>query len=134
MVGLLDVIVIARSVIVYIFDRDLPRVALNPAVDALQRRGVRVAWLAVWIVFIGAILAIAGVCHDSSRRSSTQVNDFVDAVPGYVDDLTEGQGRLGFLEREVPRSRSGCATRSPKAAERRRCSGSPAPRSRSPRA
>ena len=29
-----------------------------------------------------------------------QVNDFVDAVPGYVEDLTPGRGRLGFLERE----------------------------------
>jgi predicted PurR-regulated permease PerM len=28
------------------------------------------------------------------------VNDFADAVPGYVEDLTEGRGRLGFLERE----------------------------------
>ena len=30
----------------------------------------------------------------------SQVNDFIDAVPGYVADLTEGKGRLGFLERE----------------------------------
>ena len=28
------------------------------------------------------------------------MNDFVDAVPGYVEDLTAGRGRLGFLERE----------------------------------
>ena len=26
------------------------------------------------------------------------MNDFVQAVPGYVDDLTKGRGRLGFLE------------------------------------
>jgi predicted PurR-regulated permease PerM len=26
------------------------------------------------------------------------VNNFVDAVPGYVDDITKGRGRLGFLE------------------------------------
>jgi predicted PurR-regulated permease PerM len=25
-------------------------------------------------------------------------NNFVDAVPGYVDDITKGRGRLGFLE------------------------------------
>jgi predicted PurR-regulated permease PerM len=29
-----------------------------------------------------------------------QVNDFVDAVPSYVEDLTAGRGKLGFLERE----------------------------------
>ena len=28
------------------------------------------------------------------------MNDFVDAVPGYVEDLTAGRGQLGFLERE----------------------------------
>ena len=28
------------------------------------------------------------------------MNGFVDAVPGYVEDLTAGRGRLGFLERE----------------------------------
>ena len=28
----------------------------------------------------------------------SQVNDFVQAVPGYVQDLTNGKGRLGFLE------------------------------------
>ena len=29
-----------------------------------------------------------------------EVNDLADAVPGYIDDLTRGRGRLGFLERE----------------------------------
>ena len=29
-----------------------------------------------------------------------QVNNFIDALPGYVEDLTSGRGRLGFLERE----------------------------------
>jgi predicted PurR-regulated permease PerM len=28
----------------------------------------------------------------------SQVDDFVKAVPGYVDDLTKGRGRFGFLE------------------------------------
>jgi predicted PurR-regulated permease PerM len=29
-----------------------------------------------------------------------EVNDFADAVPGYIEDLTRGRGRLGFLERD----------------------------------
>jgi predicted PurR-regulated permease PerM len=29
-----------------------------------------------------------------------EVNDLVDATPGYVEDLTEGRGPLGFLERD----------------------------------
>ena len=28
----------------------------------------------------------------------TQVNDFANAVPGYIHDLTNGKGKLGFLE------------------------------------
>jgi predicted PurR-regulated permease PerM len=28
------------------------------------------------------------------------VNDFAEAVPGYIDDLTAGRGRLGWLERD----------------------------------
>ena len=80
--------------------RDLPRAALNPAVDALQRRGVQRRGLAVSIVFIGAILVIAALAATIVPTIVSQVNDFVDAVPGYVADLTEGKGRLGFLERE----------------------------------
>ena len=29
-----------------------------------------------------------------------EVNGFVDGAPGYVEDLTHGRGRLGFLERK----------------------------------
>ena len=29
-----------------------------------------------------------------------ETNGLVDATPGYVQDLTEGRGRLGFLERK----------------------------------
>ena len=36
-----------------------------------------------------------------------EVNGFVQAAPNYVDDLTHGRGRLGFLEDEVPGRREG---------------------------
>jgi predicted PurR-regulated permease PerM len=29
-----------------------------------------------------------------------EVNDFAEAVPDYIEDITEGRGRLGFLERD----------------------------------
>ena len=51
-------------------------------------------------MFIGAIVAIAAVAATIVPTIVSQVNDFIDAVPGYVADLTEGKGRLGFLERE----------------------------------
>ena len=52
------------------------------------------------IVFVGAILVIAALGATIIPIIVAQVNDFVDAVPGYVEDLTAGRGRLGFLERE----------------------------------
>ncbi len=51
-------------------------------------------------MFIGAILVIAALAATIVPTIVSQVNDFIDAVPGYVADLTEGKGRLGFLERE----------------------------------
>ena len=51
-------------------------------------------------MFVGAILAIAALGATIIPTIVAQVNDFVDAVPGYVEDLTSGRGRLGFLERE----------------------------------
>ena len=56
--------------------------------------------LAVAIVFVGAILAIVALAATIIPLIVGQVNEFVDAVPGYVEDLTAGRGRLGFLERE----------------------------------
>ena len=43
---------------------------------------------------------IAGLAATVVPTIVSQVNDFVDAVPGYVEDLTAGRGKLGFLERE----------------------------------
>ena len=68
--------------------------------DALQRRGIQRRGVAVSIVFIGAIVVIAALAATVVPTIVSQVNDFIDAVPGYVADLTEGKGRLGFLERE----------------------------------
>ena len=52
------------------------------------------------IVFLGTIVGIVAIAATVVPTIIDQVNDFVDAVPGYVADLTEGKGRLGFLERE----------------------------------
>ncbi len=56
--------------------------------------------LAVGIVFIGAILLIIGIAATFVPTLVREVNDLADAVPGYIDDLTRGRGRLGFLERD----------------------------------
>jgi predicted PurR-regulated permease PerM len=44
------------------------------------------------------LIAIAGIGYAFIPTLIDNVNNFVDAVPGYVHDLTKGRGRLGFLE------------------------------------
>ncbi len=99
-VVLIQIISAARGVLIWIFVAMFLATALNPAVGWLQEHGVARRGLAVAIVFVGAILAIAALGATLIPTLVAQVNDFVDAVPGYVEDLTAGRGRLGFLERE----------------------------------
>ena len=97
---LLQIVQAAQGILIWIFIAIFLSLALNPAVDALQRHGVPRRGLAVTIVFLGAIVAIAALAATLVPTIVAQVNDFIDAVPGYVADLTAGKGRLGFLERE----------------------------------
>ena len=99
-VVLIEIVQAAQSVLIWIFVAIFLALALNPAVEGLQRRGVARRGLAVTIVFVGAILAIAALGATIIPIIVSQVNDFVDAVPGYVEDLSAGRGPLGFLERE----------------------------------
>jgi predicted PurR-regulated permease PerM len=59
----------------------------------VRRRG-----LAVAIVFVGALIVVGAIVGAFVPTAVTQVRHFIDAVPDYVDDLTKGRGRLGFLE------------------------------------
>jgi predicted PurR-regulated permease PerM len=74
--------------------------ALNPAVERVQRRWVKRRGVAVGIVFVLALLVIVGIAATFVPTLVREVNDFANAVPGYVDDLTKGRGKLGFLERK----------------------------------
>lgn len=97
---LIEVVRAAQGILIWIFVAIFLALALNPAVEALQRRGVARRGLAVGIVFISAILIIVAIAATIIPTLVSQVNDFVDAVPGYVEDLTAGRGKLGFLERD----------------------------------
>ncbi len=97
---MIEILQVARSVIVWIFIAVFLALALNPAVEWLQQRGVRRRGAAVAIAYVGALLAIAGLGATFVPVLIEQVNNFVDALPVYVEDLTRGRGRLGFLERE----------------------------------
>jgi predicted PurR-regulated permease PerM len=73
--------------------------ALNPAVEFLQRRGLRrgMAVGAVYIVTL-AIFALLGLVFIPPLVD--QITKLVEGLPNLVDDLTKGHGPLGFLERK----------------------------------
>ena len=97
---MIEIVQAARGVLIWIGVAVFLALALNPAVDWLERHGVERRGLAVAIAFVGAILAIAALAATVVPTIVAQVNDFIEAVPDYVEDLTAGRGRLGFLERE----------------------------------
>jgi predicted PurR-regulated permease PerM len=96
----IQVISIARQVIAWILISLFLALALNPAVDWLQRRGVRRRGIAVGFTFFLVIAAIVLIGLTFVPVLVDQVRNFVDAVPGYVRDITERRGKLGFLERK----------------------------------
>jgi predicted PurR-regulated permease PerM len=96
--ALLTMIQIARHVIVWILVSIFLALALNPAVEWFLRRGVKSRGLAAGYTYIIAIVVIGALGYAFIPTLVSQVNDFVQAVPGYVHDLTKGKGRLGFLE------------------------------------
>jgi predicted PurR-regulated permease PerM len=96
--ALLHVIAIARSVIVYLFVALFLTLAINPLVTWLMRRGVRSRGIASALACLLVLVGMAAIGFAFVPTLVHNVNSFVDAVPGYVHDLTKGKGRLGFLE------------------------------------
>jgi predicted PurR-regulated permease PerM len=89
---------VSRRVLVWTFVSVFLAVALSPAVDGLQRRGIGRRGLAAALVYLVVTAVIAGLGALIVPTLIQQVNDLVDAAPGYVRDLTAGRGPLGFLE------------------------------------
>jgi predicted PurR-regulated permease PerM len=99
-VALLQLLWLARQVITWIFIAVFLALALNPVVDWFQHRGVRQRALAAGLTYL-ALLGLIGLIGLAFVPTLVgEVNDLVDATPGYVEDLTAGRGPLGFLERD----------------------------------
>jgi predicted PurR-regulated permease PerM len=94
----LDVLWISRQVISWVLVALFLATALNPAVEFLHRRWFRRRGAAVGVTYVAALAAAAAVIGAFAPTVVTQVQNFADAAPGYVEDLTHGRGRLGFLE------------------------------------
>jgi predicted PurR-regulated permease PerM len=95
--ALLHVVSIARHVVVWFLIALFLALAINPLVERIQGRGLG-RGLASGIAFLLVLLVLVLVGALFIPTLVRNVNNFVDAVPGYVDDLTKGRGRLGFLE------------------------------------
>ena len=88
---------ISRQVLTWILVAIFLTLALNPLVDALQRRGLKRRGAATAVTFL---LAIGVIALGGSLFIPTLVNevtDFVAVVPDYVRDISEGRGPLGDL-------------------------------------
>jgi predicted PurR-regulated permease PerM len=96
--ALLEVIWLARQVLTWIVIALFLAIALDPFVTFLMRRGIRRRGLAIGMTYLLLAIAIVGLGATFIPTLVTEVNEFIDAVPDYVEDLTEGRGRLGFLE------------------------------------
>jgi predicted PurR-regulated permease PerM len=90
---------LAWHVLTWILIAILLAAALNPAVEAFERRGMR-RGLAATLVFFIALLVLTGIGFLVIPPLVAQVSDFVNAVPDFIDDLTAGRGPLGFLQDE----------------------------------
>jgi predicted PurR-regulated permease PerM len=90
---------LAWHVLTWILIAVLLAAALNPAVEALERRGMTRLWGAS-VVFVAALAAVTGIGFLVIPPVVTQVADFIDAVPDFIDDITAGRGPLGFLQED----------------------------------
>lgn len=89
---------IARHVLMWVLVSLFLALALNPLVEWLQRHGIRRRGLAAAVAYLLAVAAVTGIAAAFVPTLVDQVNSFARKVPEYVDDLTKGRGRLGFLE------------------------------------
>ncbi len=94
----LEVIWIARHVLTWILIALFLALALNPAVEWLQRRGVKGRGVATAITYLLALIVVAAIGYTFVPTLVHQVNDFVQKLPSYAHGITHGRGRLGFLE------------------------------------
>jgi predicted PurR-regulated permease PerM len=100
LVGLLLVLAyLAWQVLTWILISALLAAALNPAVERFEQRGMSRA-VAASLVFSIALVFIVAIGFLVIPPLVTQVSDFIEAIPDFIDDITAGRGPLGFLQED----------------------------------
>ncbi|MEA2310743.1 MAG: hypothetical protein QOE28_711 [Solirubrobacteraceae bacterium] len=98
-VAAIEFMLLAQAALTLVMVALFLALALNPAVEALQRRGLGrgTAIAAVYVAGVGIIVVLGFVIIPPLVD---QISKLVTALPGLVDDLTKGHGPLGSLERK----------------------------------
>ena len=97
--ALLTFLYLAWHVITWILIALFLALALNPAVESFERRGLRRGW-ASFLVFFLALAAFAALGALVIPPLIDQIETFVTDVPDLIDDLIAGRGSLGFLQED----------------------------------
>jgi predicted PurR-regulated permease PerM len=98
-VAIISLLFLAWHVITWILVALFLALALNPAVEFFERRGIRRAFASL-IVFLLALTTFAALGALLIPPLIDQIEEFIAAVPGFVRDLTAGRGPLGFLQED----------------------------------
>ena len=88
----------AKRVVTWVFIALFLALALDPLVNVIQRRGRLGRAPAITIAYALVLIVVVGIGWSFIPKLTDEVNGFAHALPGYVDDITKGRGRLGFLE------------------------------------
>ena len=93
---LLYVTWISRQVLTWIIVAIFLTLALNPAVEAFERRGLRrgIATAVTSLLALGVMVAAGSLFIPTLVDEAT---GFADELPEYVNDVSEGRGPLGEL-------------------------------------
>jgi predicted PurR-regulated permease PerM len=98
-VAAIEFALLAKAALTLIMVALFLALALNPAVEALQRRGLR-RGAAVAVVYVAALVVLALLGLVFIPPLVAQVSKFFTAAPTLLDQLTKGHGPLGILERK----------------------------------
>ena len=96
-IAMVAFVFLAWRVITWVLVAVFLSLALNPAVEFFERHGLRRSFASL-VVFLLALIGFALLGALLIPPLIDQVREFVDAVPGFVEDLTAGRGPLGFLQ------------------------------------
>ncbi|HET9674913.1 MAG TPA: AI-2E family transporter [Gaiellaceae bacterium] len=96
--ALLKLLWIAHQVLTWVVIAVFFALALDPLVNLIMRLGIRRRGMAIGVTYLLIAIVVVALGATFIPTLVGEINDFIDAVPEYVQDLTEGRGRLGFLE------------------------------------